>query len=96
MPACCRRRLDIGSQRLARLLAVGPVVDQYRHAVLRQPGDLFRSDLAAHQSPVVELADHRSIAPVPAFGGAGAGGGGGAGTAAGATGAGVAAPPFNP
>src|ERR1700750_2599452 len=50
--------LDVGSEGLTRLFAIGAIVDDDRHAVLRQPGDLMRSDLAAHQCSVVELADH--------------------------------------
>src|SRR3954447_6660058 len=56
-----RRGLDVGRQGLPDLLAVGAVVDDDRHALLRQPGDLVWSDLAAHQSSVVKLADHSDL-----------------------------------
>ena len=40
--------LDLARERLACFLAVRPVVDEHRYALLRQPGDLVRRDLAAH------------------------------------------------
>src|SRR6185369_5196951 len=53
-----RRSLDVRGERLVRLFAVRPVVDQHRHALLRQLGDLLGVDLPTYQSSVVELALH--------------------------------------
>src|SRR3954469_16481011 len=52
------RCLDFRSKRLVRLLSVGAVIDQDGDALLRQPGDFLRTDLAAYQGAIVELADH--------------------------------------
>ena len=91
-----RRCLDIGRARLARLLAVRPVIDQYRNAAAASPAT---SSGAIWPLTGVRSSSWRIIglsALSGLIGAAGAGAGAGGGTAAGATGAGVAAPPFSP
>src|SRR5438270_8978230 len=65
-PGLLRRGLDLGCARLPRRLEIGTVVDQHSDALRREPGDLLGSDLAAHQSTIVELADHWLIDLFPA------------------------------
>src|SRR6185437_11252608 len=57
------RLLDFGGERLIRLFAIGPVVDQHSDALIRQPGDFMGSDLPAHKRPLVKLADHGLTGP---------------------------------
>jgi hypothetical protein len=56
-------RFDVGGQRLAVVLAVGPVVDDHGDAMTSELGYFLRGNLACDQGLVVKRADHRQVPP---------------------------------
>ena len=55
------RRRDFVALRLAGFLAVGPVVDDHRHALLVRPGNVLGGDLPGNQGVIVKPLVRRSF-----------------------------------